>query len=102
MKRVATCIIALLLAYNGALAADEAVFVKKVSARSVREIGSKWTCKEGSLVCGGTGNFLVAGKAVGAGDFQVRARLSLERPPIADFADCAEEVKVVGNATLRS
>ncbi len=35
--------------------------------------------KQGALVCGGTGNFLVAGKAVGAGDFQVRARLSLER-----------------------
>ena len=33
MKRVATCIIALLSAYNGALAADEAVFVQKDNAR---------------------------------------------------------------------
>jgi len=32
MKRVATCIIALLLAYNGALTADEAVFVEKGNA----------------------------------------------------------------------
>jgi len=62
MKRVATCIIALLSAYNGALAADEAVFVEKGNARSVREIGKRWVFKEGSLVCGGTGNFLIAGK----------------------------------------
>ena len=64
MKRIATCIIAVLSAYNGAPAADEAVFVERGSARSVREIGSKWTCKEGALVCGGTGNFLVAGKTI--------------------------------------
>ena len=70
MKRIATCIIAVLSAYNGApaaddvAAADEAVFVERGSARSVREIGSKWTCKEGALVCGGTGNFLVAGKTI--------------------------------------
>lgn len=85
MLKNATCIIALLSAYNGAFAADdvaaaeEAVFVAKGNARSVREIGNRWTCREGSLVCGGTGNLLVAGKAVKAGDFQVRARLSLER-----------------------
>jgi hypothetical protein len=69
MKRIATCIIALLLAYNGALAADEAVFVERGNAGSVREIGKRWIFREGFLVCGGTGNFLVAGKAVGAGDF---------------------------------
>ena len=85
MKRIATCIIALLPVYNSAVAVDdaaaaeEAVFVEKGNAGSVREIGNKWTCKEGSLVCGGTGSFLVAGKAVGTGDFQIRARLSLER-----------------------
>ena len=60
-------------------AAEEAVFVEKGNARSVREIGNKWTCKEGALVCGGMGNFLVAGKAVGAGDFRIRARLSLRQ-----------------------
>lgn len=79
MKRIATCIIALLSAYNGALAADEAVFIEKGNARSVREMGSKWTCKEGSLVCGGMGNFLLGRKAVAAGDFRIRARLSLQR-----------------------
>jgi hypothetical protein len=57
MKRVATCIIALLSVYNGALAMDETVFVEKGNARSVREIGDRWICKEGSLVCGGTGSF---------------------------------------------
>jgi len=71
--------LALLLAQGGALAADEAVIVEQGNARSVREIGNRWTCKEGSLVCGGTGNFLVAEKAVGAGDFRIRARLSLQR-----------------------
>jgi hypothetical protein len=79
MKRVVTCIVALLSAYNGALGADKAVFVEKGKARSVREIGDRWTVKEGSLVCVGMGNYLVAGKAIGTGDFQVRARLSLER-----------------------
>jgi len=62
-----------------AATADEAVFVAKGDARSVREIGKRWTRKEGALVCGGMDNFLVAGKAVGAGDFQIRARLSLHR-----------------------
>ena len=36
MKRVATCIIAVLSAYNGALTADEAVFVEKGNAGSVQ------------------------------------------------------------------
>jgi len=60
-------------------AATEAVFVEKGSARSVREIGNAWTEKRGTIECGGTGNFLVAGKAVGAGDFRIHARLSLEQ-----------------------
>ena len=62
-----------------AAATEEAVFVDKGKALGVREIGDKWTCKEGSLVCGGPGNFLVAGKAIGAGDFRIRARLSVEQ-----------------------
>ncbi len=77
--------LALLLVNGSTVAAadasrgSEVVFIQNGQARSVREIGDKWTSKEGALVCGGTGNFLVAGKAVGAGDFHVRARLSLER-----------------------
>ncbi len=62
-----------------AAATEEAVFVDKGKALGVREIGDKWTCKEGSLVCGGPDNVLVAGKAIGAGDFRIRARLSVEQ-----------------------
>ncbi len=74
----------LLVAYSSVLAVnaaakEAAVFVEKGNARSVREIGSKWTRGEGFLECGGTGNYLVAGEAVGGGDFQIRARLSLDR-----------------------
>ena len=74
-------LIALVLLHSssGLVAAEEAVFVEKDTAHCVREIGNKWTGKEGTVTCGGTGNFLVAGKALGAGDFQIRARLSLER-----------------------
>ena len=75
----------LLVVQSGTIVADdvsqvsEVVFVQEGNARSVRVIGNKWTSKEGALVCGGTGNLLVAGKALGAGDFRIRARLSLER-----------------------
>ncbi len=77
--------LALLLVHSSTGAAvdastvSEVVFVQNGQARSVREIGNRWTCKEGVLVCGGTGNFLVAGSAVRPGDFRIRARLSLER-----------------------
>lgn len=40
--------------------AEEAVFVAKGNARLVREIGNKWTCKEGAPARGGTGSFPVA------------------------------------------
>lgn len=73
-----TCLMAVVVA-NASVAAEEAVFVEKGNARSVREIGNKWTSEKGSLVCSGKGNCLIAAKAVGAGDFQVRARLSLDR-----------------------
>ncbi|MHC4202045.1 MAG: hypothetical protein ACYSU0_18805, partial [Planctomycetota bacterium] len=52
--------VALLLTYNCALvagaaaAAEEAAFVEKGNARSVREVGGKWTRGEGCLACGGT------------------------------------------------
>ncbi|NQU24391.1 MAG: hypothetical protein HQ567_24170 [Candidatus Nealsonbacteria bacterium] len=41
--------LALLLAQGGAPSAEEAVFVEKGSARSVREIGAKWTQKAVAL-----------------------------------------------------
>ena len=60
-------------------AAEEAVFVEKGNARSVFEVGSKWKSKKGSMAGGGMGNYLVAERAVGTGEFRIRARLSLER-----------------------
>lgn len=158
MKRVATCIIALLSAYNGALAADEAVFVAKGNAgrthpqlllhrhvcrrfpypyflgsgrpavallafrrvrfaeisdegragrrRRIRYIfatvmiggrrsrsRSRWRDRRmvDALLIPRCGSILRAG----FGTSSTAATNTL--PPIADFADCAEKVKVVRN-----
>ena len=60
-------------------AAEKMVFVEDGQPKLVRPQGLGWTSQDGALACGGTGNFLVAGKAVGTGDFHIRARLSLDR-----------------------
>lgn len=75
---------AMLLACSGVLAAnelaaDEAVFVEKGKAIAIRQVGAKWEEEDGGLLCGGKDNYLVAGKAVGEGDFTIRARVSLEQ-----------------------
>jgi len=69
----------LLPSARGLVAAEEAVFIEKGNVCAVRELGVKWTRKDDTLVCGGMGNFLIASKAVGVGDFRIRARLSLQR-----------------------
>ncbi len=55
-------------------AAEEMTFVAKGAAASVRRIGGEWVSGDGFLQCGGENKFLAAGKALGAGDFHVRAR----------------------------
>jgi len=56
---------------------SEVAFIEKGAAKLVREVGAKWKQGEGVLECGGVNNFLYAGKALGPGDFHVRARLAI-------------------------
>ena len=67
------------LAAPGAGAAAEAVFVEKGQAKSVHQVGRKWTRGAGYLQVSGRGNYLQAGRALGKGDFRVRVRLSLAK-----------------------
>ena len=55
----------------------ETVFVADGVPRGVRHEGAEWTKADGSLECGGTGNFLFAERLLGPGDFHVRARLTV-------------------------
>jgi len=57
--------------------AEEIVFVAKGEPKAVREVGSKWRRTQGYLEGGGEDNYLVGGRSLGAGDFRVRARISL-------------------------
>ncbi len=43
----------------------------------IREEGKAWTRGDGYLECGGVGNILWAGQALGAGDFTIRASLTI-------------------------
>jgi len=58
-------------------ATGEVAFAEKGVAKLVREIGAKWKQGEGFIECQGAGNLLYAGKALGPGDFHVRARLAI-------------------------
>lgn len=79
MKTAGICGSILFVVCSAALAAEEAVFVEGGTARSVQVVGKKWAAEDGALVCSGTGNFLVAGKALSSGDFRIRARLTLQK-----------------------
>ncbi len=57
--------------------AGEVAFVEKGVPKLVREVGAEWKQGEGFLECGGVNNFLYAGKALGPGDFRVKARLAI-------------------------
>ncbi len=79
MKRTvtATRVIATLMAMSTAVVvaevatpADTIVFVDKGQSELVRTEGTDWKSTGGALVCGGTGNFLVAGKALGRAIFR--------------------------------
>ncbi len=59
--------------------AEDVTFVAGGESRLVRAIGAAWTPREDALQCGGTGNYLIAGRAIASGDFTIRARLSLEQ-----------------------
>jgi hypothetical protein len=79
LKNTMLATLVVLLSPGGLVAAEEAVLVEKGAACSVRDIGAEWMQKDGVLVGSDVDNFLVAGKVAGAGEFGIRARLSLER-----------------------
>jgi len=60
-----------------AQAPPETVFVEDGQPKLVREDGKAWEAGEGYVQCSGQGNFLFAGRAIGAGDFHVRVELAL-------------------------
>ena len=56
------------------------------------EVGRRWAAKQGFLECSGLHNFLVADRTLAAGDFRIRARLSLEK-----LDDTAASLVINGN-----
>ena len=72
--------------------AEARSFVEKGRAVAIREVGRKWTAKQGYLECFGLHNFLVADRTLGAGDFCIHARLSLEK-----LDDTAASLVINGN-----
>ncbi len=67
------------LRLSGAEPADAVSFVAEGRALSVVESGAAWQSHEGRLRCSGQGNYLWAGKELGAGDFAVTAVLCLQK-----------------------
>ena len=60
-------------------AAEKLTVVAAGKAEATREIGAAWEKTPQGLAAEGTGRFLYAPKALGAGDFRVTAKLSLAR-----------------------
>ncbi len=54
-----------------------AVFVDDGDLKLVREEGEQWRAGDGYVECQGVNNILWAGNAIGAGDFHVRAELTI-------------------------
>lgn len=65
------------LGVAAAQGSPETVFVAKGQPKLVREDGKSWQAGDEFLECSGQGNFLFASRAIGAGDFQVLAKLAL-------------------------
>jgi len=57
--------------------AQAVVFLASGVPQLVREEGEAWKRGDGFLECGGVNNYLWAGKSLGAGDFHVKARLTV-------------------------
>ena len=53
------------------------MFVQNGKGKDVIAVGKDWRQGKGYLECAGTHNYLYAGKALGAGDVRVRARIAL-------------------------
>ena len=55
----------------------DVLFVDHGIPTLVRVEGKPWARREGTIECGGLNNYLYAGKALGAGDFHIKARLTI-------------------------
>jgi len=60
-----------------AASAAHAVFIEDGKPKDVIVVGKKWKAGPGYIECGGVKNHLFAGKALGAGDVHVKARIAL-------------------------
>ena len=79
MKKNGLLSIVLLLGFLCSVSFGEKVtFVENGQAKLVHQIGKEWQSTNGYLECSGTGNFLYADQSLGAGDFHIHVRLSLQ------------------------
>ena len=69
----------LLFVFALRIAASEMVLVQQGQPQAVVESGPAWRRGAGWIEGAGTGNFLYAAKQLGAGDFTITARFSLEK-----------------------
>ncbi len=58
--------------------AGEVTFVDQGTVKAAHCLGKAWVTEGEVLVCGGTGNFLVADQQIGPGDFEIRVDLTIE------------------------
>ncbi|MFW6163557.1 MAG: exo-alpha-sialidase, partial [Planctomycetota bacterium] len=65
------------IAFLAGAHAGEVVFVEDGKPKAVRVVGEPWRQGDGYIKCGGTGNYLYAGQALGDGDFRIEARLTI-------------------------
>ncbi|NQT53217.1 exo-alpha-sialidase, partial [bacterium] len=79
MRSATVCTYLMALATLSHAAARTVHFVADGAGKDIREAGQPWTRGKGYLESSGVGNVLRAGHRLGAGDFVVRARLSLAR-----------------------
>jgi hypothetical protein len=79
IRRLCVVLIAGVWLSSATATAAELVIVENGRAKAVDEVGQRWSPKDGYLECFGPHSFLVAKRTLGAGDFRIRARLSLEK-----------------------
>jgi len=60
-------------------AATRTVFVEAGRAKLVTHKGAAWASADGKLTCGGTDNYLSAGRAIGPADVHIRATLTIDK-----------------------
>ena len=77
MIRAQASVLLLSCALAAMAGAGEVAFVENGAPKLVRVVGKPWKRGKGCIECGGTGNFLYAAKAIGSGDFHIKARLTI-------------------------